>query len=127
MWTLLGILPKYISIKRHLPKTLTSMIEKTMTRSGLSGEQLSKIEQLGRNVGLEREEIIAAIDSPIPNSGIPGHPKSLLIVTFVAMAVIVVGIVLIVWTVVDPETSPIHTYVPGSLYGAIRPQDFVAP
>jgi hypothetical protein len=102
------------------------MIERTMTRSTLSREQLSKIEQLGKNVGLEREEIIAAIDNPIPNSGIPGHPKSLLIVTFVAIAVIVVGLVLMVWTVVDPETSPIHTYVPGSLYGTIRPQDFAA-
>jgi hypothetical protein len=100
------------------------MIERTMTKSRLSREQLSEIEQLGKKVGLEREEIIAAIDRPIPDSGVPGHPKSLLFVTFIAMAVIVVGVVLMVWTVVDPETSPIHTYVPGSLYGTIRPQDF---
>jgi len=100
------------------------MIERMMPRDTLTKKQLSKIKILGSNIGLEREDILAAIEGPIPEPSASGRSRALLFVNLVVVTIIVVASVLLVWVVVDPETSPIRTYTPGSLYGTIRPQDF---
>jgi hypothetical protein len=101
------------------------MIDRAIPRDGMTREQFAKIELLGRNIGLERDDIIAAVEGPIPGPGVPGRSRFLLAVNLVVVTIIVVAAVLLMWTVIDPETSPIRTYVPGSLYGIIKPEDFV--
>ncbi|MFW9908867.1 MAG: hypothetical protein ACFFEF_09860 [Candidatus Thorarchaeota archaeon] len=126
MWINHTIISSFVSIRRHLPKALASMIERMMPRDTLTKEQFSKIKLLGSNIGLEREEIIAAIDGPVPEQSISGRSRALLLVNLAFVTIIVVAAVLFIWTVVDPESSPIRTYAPGSFYGTIKPQDFAA-
>lgn len=120
----LDVRPIYSSISRYLPRALSLRIERMLPKARLTSEQFSRIELLGSKIGLEREDIIAAVDGPSLEPGIPGRSRVMLFVSIVAIIIVATAAILLVWTVVDPETSPIHTYTPGSLYGTIKPGDF---
>ena len=65
-WTNLQLLrPRIKIMKPYLPRSIFSQLERITGRSGPSREQLRKISSLGKSVGLEKHEIIAAIDAPI--------------------------------------------------------------
>lgn len=119
-------LPKILMMKRILPEVQASMIDRFAKRQQMSRQQFSKIHQLGRNVGLDREEIIAAVD--LPEGGVrPGGLSNNQLfsgITIMSIFIIAIGLILIVWHFMDPEGSPIHTYTPGTFYGTIKPQDF---
>ncbi|MFW9844234.1 MAG: hypothetical protein ACFFEV_06650, partial [Candidatus Thorarchaeota archaeon] len=87
-------------------------------------KQLSKIAMLGESIGLERNEIIAAVDAPLSSQSMSGPGRLGIFIRLILLTIIVVVTILIVWTVVDPFSSPISTYTPGTDYGTIRPQDF---
>lgn len=124
-WTNLQLLrPRIKIMKPYLPQSLFSQLERITGRSGPSREQLRKISSLGKSIGLEKHEIIAAIDAPIANPGIGSKDRFSLYITLILVTIIVVIGMLLTWYIVDPESFPIKLYTPGSLYGSIRPQDF---
>jgi len=124
-WTNFQILwPRIKIMKPYLPRSIFSQLERITGRSGPSREQLRKISSLGKSVGLEKHEIIAAIDAPIAKPGIGGKDRASLYITLILVTIIVAIGILITWYVVDPESFPIKLYTPGTLYGSIRPQDF---
>lgn len=121
-------LPKIMMIKRVLPDTQTSMLDRLVNRQQMSKQQLSKIHQLGRNIGLDREEITAAIDRPqsgVQKGGLSNN-RFFRGITIASILIIAIGVILIVWYFVGPESSPIHTYTPGTDYGSIKPRDFAS-
>lgn len=126
-WTNLQLLSPRIKIMRpYLPQKLFSQLERVFRRSGPTREQFRKITSLGKSIGLEKHEIIAAIDAPIASPGIGSKGRLSLFISLLVVTIVATIVILITWYVVDPETCPIPIYVPGSLYGSIRPQDFAS-
>ncbi|TFH06151.1 MAG: hypothetical protein E4H14_11395 [Candidatus Thorarchaeota archaeon] len=124
-WTNIRILwPKLKIMKPYLPRSVFSQIERVFRKPSPTREQLSKIARLGENVGLQRNEIVAAIDAPLPNQGIPGEGRTSIFIPLILVSILVVVSFLLIWAIVDPRSFPIHTYTPGTFYGTIRPQDF---
>lgn len=125
MWSGLSFLiPKILAAKKSLPPTISSRIDITAVRPPMSMRQLSNINALGMSIGLEREDIIALIDNPVADPRVGTFGMVLRIMTISALIVVVLGLTLM-WRIVSPETFPIPTYVPGTLYGTIKPQDFL--
>jgi hypothetical protein len=118
------LLPTLKIVKPYLPKSIVSRIERIFGKPRPTRAQMSEIARLGESVGLKRNEIIAAIDAPLSSQGVPGKGRASTIIFMILISIIVVGSILLVWAVVDPESFPIHTYTPGTFYGTIRPQDF---
>ena len=124
-WTNLQLLgPRIKIMKPYLPRSIFSQLERITGKSGPSREQLRKISALGKSVGLEKHEIIAAIDAPIAKPGIGGYDRLSLYIILILVTIIVAIGILFTWYVVNPELFPIRTYAPGSFYGSIKPQDF---
>jgi hypothetical protein len=65
-----------------------------------------------------------AIDTPGLDLSTEGMPKlafvASMVIVLIAAAIVFVGM----WHLISPETSPIPTYTPGSLYGTVKPRDF---
>ena len=118
------LLPTLKIVKPYLPRSIVSHIERVFGKPSPTRGQLREIARLGESVGLERGEIIAAIDAPLSSQGVPGTGRASIFIATILLTIIVVGSILLVWAVVDPESFPIHTYAPGTFYGTIRPQDF---
>lgn len=115
------------SIRRlepYLPTILHGQIRRITGRIGPNKQQLKQIELLGENLGLDRREVHAALDPPLGRSGIGINNRLTLFLTIVTVFIIVIIGVLVTWFIVDPDSFPIPTYVPGSLYGTIAPRDF---
>ena len=111
-------------MKSYLPIELYDAMRRITGRIGPNGVQLNQIELLGENIGLSKTEVYAALDPPIASTGIDTKQRLTLFLTIVTVFVVAILGVLITWFVVDPESFPIPTYVPGSLYGSIAPRDF---
>lgn len=118
------LLPSLKIVRPYLPQSIVSQIEYLFPKPNPTKEQLREIAKLGESVGLERSEIIAAIDAPLSNQRIPIRGRESIFIRLILLSFLVVISILIVWAVVDPASAPIHTYVPGTDYGTIRPQDF---
>lgn len=118
------LLPTLNIVKPYLPQSIISQIERVFGKPNPTREQLREITRLGESIGLERSEVVAAIDAPLSNQGVPGGGRASIIIPMILVSIIVVCSILLIWAVVDPESFPIHTYAPGTFYGTIRPQDF---
>jgi len=120
------LLPTLKIVKAYLPRKIFSQIERVFGKPNPTREQLREITQLGESVGLKKNEIIAAIDAPLANQGITSKERLSLFISLIAVSVVFVISVLLQWLAVDSESVPIPTptYIPGSLYGSIQPQDF---
>ena len=118
------LIPTLKIVKPYLPQSIVSHVEHVFGKPGPTRKQLSEIARLGESVGLERNEVLAAIDAPLSNQGVPGGGRASIIIPMILVSIIVVASILLIWAVVDPESFPIHTYAPGTFYGTIRPQDF---
>ena len=69
-WTNIRIFwPKLKIMKPYLPQRIYSQIERVFTKPSPTRKQLGKIATLGESIGLERKEIVAAVDAPIPSQG----------------------------------------------------------
>jgi len=111
-------------LRPYLPRSIFSQIERILKKPIPTKEQLSEITRLGESIGLQRNEIIAAIDAPLTNQGVQGIRRTSFFIPMILISILVVVSLLIVWAMFDPESFPIHTYTPGTFYGTIRPQDF---
>lgn len=111
-------------LESYLPIELYDAMRRITGRNGPSKVQLNQIELLGKNIGLSKSEVRAALDPPFGGTGIDTKQKLTVFLTIVVVFVIAIMGVLVTWFVVDPESFPIPTYVPGSLYGSIAPRDF---
>ena len=118
------LIPTLEMVKPYLPKSIVSRIDLVFGKPSPTREQLSQISKLGESVGLEKNEIIAAIDAPLSNQGGSSKGDRSKLIPLIIITIIAVCSFLFVWAVVDPESFPIHTYTPGTFYGTIRPQDF---
>lgn len=116
--------PKLMIMKPYLPWSVFSQIEHIFGKPSPTKKQLRKISTLGESVGLQRSEIVAAIDAPLPNQGIPGEGRTSIYIPLILVSIFIVVSLLLIWAVLDPRSFPIHTYAPGTFYGTIRPQDF---
>jgi hypothetical protein len=116
--------PQLKILRPYLPRSIFSQIERILKKPIPTKEQLSEITRLGESIGLQRNEIIAAIDAPLTNQGVQGIRRTSFFIPMILISILVVVSLLIVWAMFDPESFPIHTYTPGTFYGTIRPQDF---
>ena len=124
-WTNIRILwPKMKIMKPYLPQSVFSQIERVFRKPSPTKEQLSKIATLGESIGLQRSEIIAAIDAPLPNQGIPVSGRKSLFIPLILVSILIVVSAMLAWAAIDPDSFPFHVYAPGTFYGTIRPQDF---
>jgi hypothetical protein len=123
VWTGISIQATYISVKRYLPKNLARTTERLMPKERLTKEQFSKIELLAKNVGLQKADIISAVDNPVLEAGIPARPRFLVWLNIMIVVVAVITIAVLIWALANSD-NPIPTYAPGTYYGTIKPQDF---
>jgi len=123
-WINIRILwPRIKIMKPYLPRRIFSQIERVFGKPNPTREQLREMTQLGESIGLQKNEIIAAIDAPLADPGSTGG-KSSIYIRLILASILAVVCILIVWFVVDRGSFLIPTYVPGTDYGTIRPQDF---
>ena len=120
------LLPTLKIVRPYLPRSVISQIERVFGKPAPTREQMREITKLGESVGLERGEIIAAVDAPLTPQGIPSDRRMPIIIPMILISIIIIFSILIVWAIADPESFPIPipTYAPGTFYGTIRPQDF---
>lgn len=118
------LLPTLKIVRPYLPQRIVSQIECVFGKHSPTRVQLREITKLGESVGLEKSEVIAAIDAPLSNQGMPIQGRASKLMRLILLSFLVVVSILIVWAVVDPASFPIYTYAPGTDYGTIRPQDF---
>ena len=111
-------------LEPYLPVILYDQVRRITGRIGPNKQQLNQIELLGENLGLSKSEVHAATDPPLGSTGIDSKQRLTLFLTIVTVFVIAIIGILVTWFIVDPESFPIPTYVPGSLYGSITPRDF---
>jgi hypothetical protein len=111
-------------LRPYLPKRMFSYLKQTIQKPNPTTKQLSELTRLGELVGLERNEIIAAIDAPLADQRSSGSGRQPMMITILLVTIAVAVWSLFIWYVVSPETFPIHTYRYGTLYGTIKPQDF---
>ena len=111
-------------LEPYLPVILYDQVRRITGRIGPNKHQLNQIELLGENLGLSKSEVHAALEPPLGSIGIDSKNKLTLFLTIVTVFVIAIIGILATWFIVDPESFPIPTYVPGSLYGTIAPRDF---
>ena len=124
-WIKLRILwPKLRIMKPYLPRSIFAQLELVTRKPSPTKVQLDKITKLGESVGLQRNEISAAIDAPMANQEITGKDRKSLFIPSILISILVLVSVLLLWYVLSPESFPISTYTPGTFYGTIRPQDF---
>jgi hypothetical protein len=86
--------------------------------------QLEQIERLGRDIGLSKTEVVASLHATPNTMGAGITQKKAVYFVMLFVVVIIVWGLLYIWAVLDPETAPFKTYVPGTFYGTIRPKDF---
>ena len=110
-------------MKPYLPRKIFSQIERVFGKPNPTRKQLREITQLGESVGLQKNEIIAAIDAPLADSGSTGG-KSSIYIRLILVSILAIVCILLVWFVIDRGSFLIPTYTPGTDYGTIRPQDF---
>ena len=124
-WTNIRILwPKLKIMKPYLPQSVFSQIERVFRKPSPTREQLSKIATLGESIGLQRSEIVAAIDAPLPNQGTAGKGRTSILFPLILVSILIVVSIILTWAIIDPESFPFKTYTPGTFYGTIKPQDF---
>ncbi len=111
-------------LEPYLPVILYDQVRRITGRIGPNKQQLNQIELLGEELGLSKSEVHAALDPPLGGTGIDSKQRLTLFLTIVTVFIIAIIGVLVTWFIVDPESFPIPTYVPGSLYGSITPRDF---
>lgn len=116
--------PKIRIIKPYIPRSIFAKLELVSRKPSPTKVQLDKISKLGESVGLQRNEIIAAVDAPIANQGITGEGRSSIFIPLILVSILAVVSALLIWAAVDPDSFPFHVYTPGTFYGTIRPQDF---
>ena len=116
--------PKIKIMEPYLPRSIFAKLELVTRKPSPTKVQLDKISKLGESVGLQRDEIIAAIDAPMANQEITGKDRSSIFIPLILVSILAVVSALLLWAAVDPDSFPFHLYTPGTLYGTIRPQDF---
>ena len=117
LWLKLGVLRPY------LPKQMFSYLKQTIQRPSPTTKQLSELTRLGESIGLERNEVIAAIDASLSDQKPSASGRPPMVITILVFTIAVAILVLSILIVTDPD-FPIHVYAPGTYYGTIRPQDF---
>ena len=123
-----------IAIQSFSPNWLKQYIMNRKVDLVLSEEKRSRLEKLGENVGLNNSEVLNAISS---NTGLDLQvvPACLtwcvscigfLILFFIGaiFMIIVPGSEITTTTTTIITTTQSSTYVPGTFYGTITPQDF---
>lgn len=118
------LLPKLMLVKSFLPSGLQKVVDQLMKPPDLSQTQIARIVSLGRDIGLEDDEVVLAMEPT--GVGLPDQHMSKAVYALSTLVVFVAAIIVFVamWHLVSPETSPIPTYAPGTFYGTIKPQDF---
>jgi hypothetical protein len=111
-------------LEAYIPISMSDAVKRITGRNGPNKTQLNQIELLGENIGLCKSEVHAALEPSVGITGIDTKQKLTLFLSIVTVFIIAILGVLLTWFVVDPESFPIPTYVPGSLYGSIAPRDF---
>jgi hypothetical protein len=92
----------------------------------LTKSQLESMMDLGRNIGLDRSEVYAAVPSNMEPSGFVVRRRMTLFSALVTIVIIVIAsFIFLVITGTYPLNSPNATYAPGSRYGSVSPNDFI--
>jgi hypothetical protein len=111
-------------MRQFLPGGLFSFLDRLTKEDGPTESQLERIKLLGEDVGLGEDDVLAALEPSSGPLGFDSQRRPTLYLSYILILVVVTIGVLVVWTIVDPESSPIKTYLPGTLYGTVRPDDF---
>ena len=115
---------RFKRLKPYLPIGLYDHLQRIAGRNGPSKKQLNQIDLLGENIGLTKSEVRAALNPQLGSTFMDSRQRITQFIAIITILIIAIISVLVTWFVVDPESFPIPTYVPGSLYGSIAPRDF---
>jgi hypothetical protein len=126
-WINLQILwPRIAMMKQYLPQRVFSKLERTIWKRNPTKKQFDKISSIGKSIGLQRKEIVAATSLPIGHIASGGRNKISFFGVFmiiVIIACISFGLTLLMSSGYF-DSSPTFTYAPGTKYGSINPNDF---
>lgn len=111
-------------MKQFLPGSLFTLLDILTKEDGPTKSQLERIKLLGEDIGLGEDDVLTALEPSSGPIGFDSQRRPTLYLSYILILIVVTIGVLVVWTIVDPESSPIKTYLPGTLYGTIRPDDF---
>jgi hypothetical protein len=125
MWSGVSVLlPVLMQIRPFMPSALKKTIDQMISPAPLTQKQHDKISALGESIGLSKDEIRNAVDTPGLDLPAKGMSKMALVSSVVIIVIAAAVVILGVWHIISPETSPIPTYAPGTDYGSIKPKDF---
>ena len=90
-WIYFRILwPKIRIMKPYIPRSIFAKLELVTRKPSPTKVQLDKISKLGESVGLERNEIIAAVDAPLASQGVPGEGRASIFIPMILISILVV-------------------------------------
>ena len=115
---------RYRRVEPFLPEKFQAILRRMMGRKKPNKTQLDRIEKLGNNIGLSRNEVVASLDTSPSPLGVGVSQRKAIYFTMLCAVFVVVWGVFYIWAILDPDTAPFKTYVPGTFYGTIKPQDF---
>jgi hypothetical protein len=123
-WSAVGYIGlPYWKIRSILPSGLRTRVDGLVQHRAPTDMQLKKIGTLGELIGLNKEEVYAAYDSPANLTQWSNRrftPFSALIILII---IIIASLVIIVLSVNYYAPPPV--YAAGPRYGSIKPQDFI--
>ena len=115
---------RYRRVEPYLPKKLQGALKQMTGRNSPNETQLDQIKLLGEDIGLSENEVLASLGRPSSPMGVDGRQRTTIYFTMLVAIMVIVWGALYIWAILDPETAPIKTYVPGTFYGTIKPKDF---
>jgi hypothetical protein len=126
-WTSFGALSIVIwRVRMYLPSRLRYLLDLELHSDTTTKLKLESMRILGKNIGLDRNEVYAAVPSHMDPSGLTGRRRTTFFSVLVTIVIILFGSFLVlVITGNYPFNSPTTTYTPGSRYRSISPNDFI--
>jgi hypothetical protein len=105
-----------------IPSGLRTRVDSLVQNRAPTNRQLKKIELLGTQIGLNKEEVYAAYDSPTNLTQWSDRRVTPFSVLIILIVIIIASLVIIILS--GNYFGPPPVYGAGLRYGSIKPQDF---
>jgi hypothetical protein len=113
--------------KQVLPTKMRVLFRRMLVRD-MSQSGKMRMEELGAKVGLTKKETLQAIANYPTPSGLldvtASRPRIGLLTLLLVLVMVAVACVMMIITGAPTSAGPTTTYVPGTRYASISPQDF---
>jgi hypothetical protein len=112
----------YWRFRSRLPVRIRSSMEQLLGVDRPTIQHLNRIEELGQAIGLERNEIRAAIDHPLDSASSGTTDRTSLLDRMICRVICVVILLAVLVVVIYTATRPVYGFA--TRYGSISPNDF---